>query len=56
MHSELCNLSHWDVRHSLTHKEEEEGGEGRGMEGKGREGGGVKVVVAAVGGEGVLSN
>lgn len=44
MHSELCNLSHWDVRHSLTHKEEEEGG---------REGGGVVVVV---GGEGVLSN
>lgn len=43
MHSELCNLSHWDVRHSLTHKEEEEGGEG----------GGVKLVV---GGEGVRSN
>lgn len=41
MHSELCNLSHWDVRHSLTHKEAEEGGE---------------VVVVVVGGEGVLSN
>lgn len=27
MHSEQCNLSHWDVRHSLTHKGEEEGGE-----------------------------
>lgn len=43
MHSELCNLSHRDVRHSLTHKEEEEG----------EEGGGVKMVV---GGEGVFSN
>lgn len=30
MHSEQCNLSHWDVRHSLTHKGGEEGGEGGG--------------------------
>lgn len=34
MHSELCNLSHRDVRHSLTHKGGAEGG------GEGREEGG----------------
>lgn len=30
MHSEQCNLSRRDVRHSLTHKRGEEGGEPRG--------------------------
>lgn len=36
MHSEQCNLSRRDVRHSLTHKGGEEGGEGGG-EGGGEE-------------------
>lgn len=44
MHSELCNLSHRDVRHSLTHKGGAEGsGEGGRWWGVGGGGGGFLI-------------